>query len=157
MKHLTWILSTIFAAAPAVAADKLSLPWRLLAPQVEDHPLTITTNDQPGSYHGHCLRVEKDALVLENPISPGQLLRIARQKITGIQVEAVGGRNLARLAKGSGSALHRLIGSIFTPNALTGLVGTPMVAAYFVAVTPFCAAGDLFARLKPPLDIEIVD
>jgi len=94
---------------------------------------------------------------LENPISPGQLLRIARQKITGIQVEAVGGRNLARLAKGSGSALHRLIGSIFTPNALTGLVGTPMVAAYFVAVTPFCAAGDLFARLKPPLDIEIVD
>jgi hypothetical protein len=157
MKHLSLILSTIFAvAAPAVAADKLSLPWDRLGPQVSDRPLTITTNDQLGSYHGHCLRVEKDALVLENPTSPGQLLRIARQKITGIHVGARG-RNLARLARGAGSALHSAIGSIFTPDALTGLVGTPVVAAYFVVATPFCAAGDLFARLKPPLDIEIVD
>ena len=36
-----------------------------------------------------------------------------------------------------------LAGAIFTPYAPVGLAGTPVVAAYFVAVLPFCAVGDL--------------
>ena len=85
MKHLTLILSTIFAVtAPAVAADKLSVPWGKLWGHVTNRQLTVTTTDQPVGYHGHFLRFESDTLVLEQAGSPGQLLKIARQKITKI-------------------------------------------------------------------------
>jgi len=158
MKHLTLILSTIFAVtAPAVAADKLSVPWGKLWGHVTNRQLTVTTTDQPVGYHGHFLRFESDTLVLEQAGSPGQLLKIARQKITKIRVDRQDGRNMARLVQGTKSDLHGLLNSVFSPAAPVGLVGTPVVAAYFVAVTPFCALGDLFARHRPPLDIEIVD
>jgi hypothetical protein len=158
MKLSMCILSTIFAvAAPAVAADKLSLQWAQLAPQVEGRRLTVTTTDQTNGYRARCLRVETDGLVIENPWTAGQPLKIERQKVTKIRVDDRSGRNMARLEDKTGPTLDLLLQSVFTPAAPVGLVGTPVVAAYFVAATPFCLIGDLFARLRPALDIDIVD
>jgi hypothetical protein len=158
MKHSLWILSTTFAvAAPAVAADKLSLQWGQLAPQVEGRRLTVTTTDQTNGYRARCLRVETDGLVIENPWAGGQPLKLDRQKVTKIRVDDRSGRNMSRLEDKTGPTLDLLLQSMLTPAAPIGLVGTPVVAAYFVAVTPFCVIGDLFARLRPALDIEIVD
>ena len=157
MKHSLWILSTIFAVtAPAVAADTVSLKWSELAPQVEGRRLSVTTNDGVNA-HARCLRIEGDNLVLESPSPAGQLLKLARQKVKWIHVDGREGHNLKRLKKDTGSALRWLTGAIFTPQALVGLAGTPVVAAYFVAVVPFCAVGDLLVRGKPSLDIRIVN
>jgi hypothetical protein len=155
---LSLILSTIFAvAAPAVAADKLSLQWDQLAPQLEGRRLTVTTTDQSNGYRARCLRVEADGILIENPWAGGQPLKLDRQKVTKIRVDDRSGRNMARLEDRTGPTLDLLLQSVFTPAAPIGLVGTPVVAAYFVAATPFCLIGDLFARLRPALDIEIVD
>jgi hypothetical protein len=157
MKHSLWILSTLFAVtAPAVAADKLSLQWGQLAPQVEGRQLTVTTTDRINTY-ARCLRVEGDSLVLESPSSADRLLKLARQKVAWIHVDGREGHNMKHLKKDTGSALRWLSGAVFTPYAPVGLAGTPVVAAYFVAVTPFCVIGDLLARGEPSLDIEIVN
>jgi len=158
MKHLTLILSTIFAVtAPAVAADKLSLQWGQLAPQIEGRRLTVTTTDQTNGYRARCLRVESDGLIIENPWAAGQPLKLDRQKITRIHLEDRSGRNMAHLEDKTAPTMDLLLQSVLSPAAPIGLIGTPVVAAYFVAATPFCVVGDLFARLRPPLDIEIVD
>lgn len=158
MKHSAWILSTIFAVtAPAFAADKLSLAWDQLAPQVEGRRLTVTTTDQTNGYKARCLRVEADGLVIENPWASGEPLKLDRQKVTRIRVDDRSGHNMARLENKTGPTLDLLMGSIFSAEAPIGLVGTPVLAAYFVAATPFCLIGDLFARLRPPIDIEIVN
>jgi hypothetical protein len=95
--------------------------------------------------------------VIENPWAGGQPLKLDRQKVTKIRVDDRSGRNMSRLEDKTGPTLDLLLQSVFTPAAPIGLVGTPVVAAYFVAATPFCVIGDLFARLRPALDIEIVD
>ena len=157
MKHSLWILSTIFAvAAPAVAADTVSLKWSELAPQVEGRRLSVTTSDGVNA-HARCIRVDSDNLVLETPSPVGQMLKLARQKVRWIHVDGREGHNLKHLKRDTGSAFHWLAGAIFTPYAPVGLAGTPVVAAYFVAVLPFCAVGDLLVRGKPSLDIQIVN
>ncbi len=157
MKTSAWILPLVIAAsASAVAADKLSVQWNQLAQQVEGRRVTVTTSD-PNSFRGRCLRVEYDWLVIENPWAAGQPLKLDRKKVVKIRVDDRGGRSLARLESHAGPTLELLLESVFTPMAPVGLVGTPVVAAYFVVATPFCLIGDMFARLRPPLDIDIVD
>jgi hypothetical protein len=158
MNKTSLILSIVFAVtAPAIAADKLSLPWKQLPPQVEGRRLTITTTDQANGYRARCLRVEDDGLVLENPWASGEALKVDRKKVTRIRVDDRGGRQMARLEERTGPKLDLLMQSLFTPAAPVGLVGTPLVAAYFVVATPFCVIGDLLARLRPALEIDIVD
>jgi hypothetical protein len=158
MKHSAWILSTIFAAtAPAFGADKLSLQWGQLAPQVVGRTLYFTTSDYGEHHRARCLRVEPDGLVLENPGTATHWIKIAREKISEIHIDGRSGRNMAHLQNGTGSAFKWLFQSVLTPYAPLGVAGTPVVAAYFVVATPFCALGDLLAKLNRPLDIEIVN
>jgi hypothetical protein len=158
MKHSLSILSIIIAAAaPAFAADKLSLSWSQLAQQVEGRRITVTTTDQTNGYRARCLRVEDDGLVVENPWASGAPLKLDRQKVTRVRVEDRGGRQMAHLEERTGARLDLMMQAVFSPEAPIGLVGTPIVGAYFIAATPFCAIADFLARLRPPLDIEIVN
>ncbi len=156
MKLSLWTISAILsAAAPAVAANQMSLQWHQLAYYVEGHKLTVTA-DGTTPFEGKCLSVDYDGLIFENPNGPVPV-KLARSKVQNIQISDIGGRQMTRLVQRDGKALNYGRKAIFSPAAPLGLVVTPAVAVHFLISTPFCLIGDLFATLEPGLEIRVVD
>ncbi len=156
MKTSTWFFSlALVAATPAIASDKVELYWNQLPYYIEGHQVTVSA-DNLTPVKGKCVRVDYDGLLFANS-QGGRPLRLERRKVQHIKVAGAGGRQMTRLVERAGPELDRGRQDIFSPKMPAGLVRTPIVAAYMIAATPFCLIGDLFALLKPSLEIDVVE
>ena len=147
MAAIAVALSITLAAAPRVPKT-----WTQLATYLKGKYVTITMKNGT-TERGSFAYSRNDALVFQG----GK--EVPRDMVVGLRLESdpLKKGNLAQLRGILQRGYKDSFRNLGSPVGPFALVGVPVITAYAVVATPFCALGDLFGRRKPaPEEIEIL-
>jgi hypothetical protein len=158
MKHFKQqsisLLTLVALAVPALPAHAESTPqevqWGVICSKTQDKELTVisTTGD---AVHGSCYSVGVDELRVQT--KDHGVVTVARNALTRIEVHTKSD-NLKTLGKDMHKSLHFGVKSLFSELALVGIVVVPVILAWGAFSAPFCALGDLGAKMKGGKEIK---
>jgi len=149
--RLTLILLAA-SSLPLLGDAPITAEWNRVCFVSLQERLLVTTTDGD-IVDGYCASVTVTELSLKT--RDHGVVKIARDKLSKLQMYREKGHQLRLLFHGIRGGLRGSLHAIFTPEALVGIVGIPATLAWGAVSTTFCAIGDLAALPSGPRDIAI--
>ena len=155
MKHIPFtsfclvlVSSVLHAAAPVEAQ------WTDVCRVAAGQPLTLTTADG-SKIEGYCFAVSVDQISIRT--QDRGVVKVTRSALSRISMHLHAsnrGHELRALGHGMRVGLRHGFGWLFSPDALMGIVTIPATLAWGAVSAPFCAIGDVAAKLGPAPETE---
>jgi hypothetical protein len=140
-------------ATPVYAADTVETRWIDLCKTAGNHALSLTTQNG-GTLEGTCISIDVNGVQIRNE---HKVVTIARSELTRVRLyRAPHGRNLAALGKMVGGSVKEFGPQLLSPMAPFALTAIPTTVAYAAVAAPFCAIGDIVARLKGKREVKVI-
>jgi hypothetical protein len=140
---LTFAAVTI-SSLPLQAADPIETPWNQVCRVAAGHELLLTT-DKGDTVEGYCVSVDVNGIGVTT--KNGKVVHIARKALSRLEMRGVKPHQLSALRKGVHDSLWDGFGYLLSPWAPVGVVMVPGTLVWGAVATPFCALGDLKAKL----------
>jgi hypothetical protein len=154
MKNIPAFRSSFLALSAAMAwtlplhaADPIETHWADVCNVATGQQLVLTTADG-ATVEGYCIRINAEEMGIRTLDS--KTVTIARAAPSRLQLRRKKGGQLASLGHGLRTGLRDETGWLLSPMAPLGLVAVPATLAWGAMSAPFCALGDLVAKLTPP-------
>lgn len=147
MKHLTFL--TLIAIGTLHAETK-DVAWDKLCAEAKGRQIEIQTQNGETVY-GFCSKVTEAEVTVG---MQGKLVQVTRTSLKKVEVHRAKGGQVKALRRGFRRAMGGSLGLMFSPGALVGIAGIPLVAAWGATALPFCALGDLGAAMAGSVELR---
>jgi len=151
---MTFPLRFIFSAATVVSAlsvmpllradDALEVQWNKVCQVTNGHELLVRTANGD-EVRGICLSVNVDEMAVRT--KDNKVIHVARGAMSRLEMYRSPNHQLQSLGKGMHGALQEGFKDLLSPAAVAGIVIIPGTLAWGAVSAPFCALGDLKAKL----------
>jgi len=118
----------------------------------DGHELVLTTTGGE-TVEGYCLSIDVNGIRVT--AKDGRVVQIARKTLSRLDMRRTKSHQLRALRKDIRGALKVNFDYLFSPMAPIGLAGLPGTLAWGAVATPFCALGDLRAKLTGTRQIKM--
>jgi len=146
-----FVLAPLLSTPPLRADDALEVQWNKVCQVADGHELLvrIANGDE---VRGICLSVNVDEMAVRT--KDNKVVRVARSAMSRLEMYRSPNHQLQSLGKGMHGALQEGFKDLLSPAAVVGVVIIPSTLAWGAVSAPFCAIGDLKAKLDGTRQIK---
>ena len=147
MNHMKLLsLATALAlAAPLLPAEDIKeVTWNQVCRETNGHELQLTTA-KGETVSGYCVGVTVDEISIRT--GDAKVVKVARTALARLEMHRAEAHQVASLHRGVHRTLADGFKILFSPMAPVGTVVVPGTLAWGAVALPFCALGDLHAKL----------
>ena len=144
------MLAILAVTLPLRAADSVTVDWEQICRKASDHEVVIKTTAGE-NVDGYCIGIDVNEVSVN---VKGKRVKVARDQVVKLLVLRRPSQ-LKALGHGVRDGLHYGFNALFSPAMPIGVVAIPGSIVWGVVATPFCALGDLKAKLSHNTEIKI--
>jgi len=133
------------------AGDALEVQWNKVCQVADGHELLVRTASGE-MVRGICLSVNVDEMAVRT--KDNKVIRVARGTMSRLEMYRSPNHQLQSLEKGMRAGLKEGFRELLSPEAVAGMVLIPGTVAWGAVSAPFCALGDLKAKLDGTRQIK---
>ena len=145
------LLAPLLSTLPLRADDALEVQWNKVCQVAYGRELLVRTANGE-MVRGVCLSVNVDAMMVRT--RDNKVVRVARGALSRLEMYRSPSHQLRSLGKGMHTGLREGFRELLSPEAVAGMVLIPGTVAWGAVSAPFCALGDLKAKLDGTRQIK---
>jgi len=145
------IAAPLLSMASLRADDAMEVQWTKVCQVAGGHELLLHTANG-NEVRGICLSVNVDEMAVRT--KDNKVVRVARGAMSRLEMYRSPTHQLSDLGKGMHRGLQEGFRDLLTPEAIAGIVIIPSTLAWGAVSAPFCALGDLKAKLDGTRQIK---